>query len=53
MSKDKYKIRDWSAYNKGLEDRGNINIWIPEDMVGDTTYLNPLLPESRDPLIPF
>jgi len=38
MSKDKYKIRDWSAYNKGLEDRGNINIWIPEDMVKQWQY---------------
>lgn len=38
MSKDKYKIRDWSTYNKGLEDRGNINIWIPEDLVKQWQY---------------
>lgn len=38
MRKDKYKIRDWSTYNKGLEDRGNINIWIPEDLVKQWQY---------------
>jgi len=38
MSKDKYKIRDWKRYNKSLEDRGDINIWIPEDMVNRWQY---------------
>ena len=33
MSKDKHKVRNWSEYNKGLEQRGNINIWIPSDLV--------------------
>jgi hypothetical protein len=38
MSKDKYKVRNWSIYNKGLEERGNINILIPEDLVNQWQY---------------
>jgi hypothetical protein len=38
MSKDKYKIRNWSDYNKSLEERGKINIWIPEDLVNQWQY---------------
>lgn len=31
MGKDKYKVRNWSAYNEGLKRRGAINIWISSD----------------------
>ena len=33
MSNDKHKVRNWSEYNKALEKRGDINIWIPSDLV--------------------
>lgn len=33
MIKDKYKISNWSTYNKSLEDRGRINIWISSDLI--------------------
>jgi hypothetical protein len=38
MNKDKYKIRNWSVYNKQLEERGNINIWILENLVKQWQY---------------
>ncbi len=28
MSKDKYKVTNWSVYNNGLKKRGAINLWI-------------------------
>lgn len=30
MSKDKYKVRNWKAYNEGLINRGRIDIWIEQ-----------------------
>jgi IS5 family transposase len=28
MSKDKYKVKNWSSYNEGLKQRGSIRLWI-------------------------
>ena len=28
MSKDKYKVTNWSAYNEGLKQRGSLTLWI-------------------------
>jgi hypothetical protein len=33
LGKDKYKVRNWQAYNKGLKERGKISLWLPEDML--------------------
>jgi transposase len=33
--KDKYKVSNWSIYNKSLEDRYDINIWVDEDLAKD------------------
>lgn len=32
MSKDKYKVTNWSSYNKGLKERGSISLWICSDL---------------------
>lgn len=32
MSKDKYKVTNWSSYNNGLKRRGSINLWISSDL---------------------
>jgi hypothetical protein len=32
MSKDKYKITNWSSYNNGLKQRGSINLWISSSL---------------------
>jgi IS5 family transposase len=32
MSKDKYKVTNWSSYNNGLKKRGSINLWISSDL---------------------
>ncbi len=32
MSKDKYKVRNWSAYNNGLQQRGSLCLWIEKDI---------------------
>ena len=31
--KQKYKISNWSDYNEALRQRGNIDIWISEEMI--------------------
>lgn len=33
MSKDKYRVRNWSEYNRGLINRGRINIWLEQEVV--------------------
>jgi Transposase DDE domain len=37
-SKDKYKVLNWSSYNKSLINRGSINIWINEEVIEAWTY---------------
>jgi IS5 family transposase len=32
MSKDKYKVTNWSSYNKGLKQRGSITLWISSNL---------------------
>jgi hypothetical protein len=36
--KDNYKITNWPAYNKSLEQRGRLNIYICDDDVHQTWY---------------
>ncbi len=31
--KAKYRIRNWAMYNENLEKRGNITLWIDEDVL--------------------
>lgn len=31
--RNKYKVRNWSDYNAGLEQRGSISFWISEDVI--------------------
>ena len=30
---NKYRVRNWSDYNAGLEQRGNISFWVSEDVI--------------------
>ena len=30
--KEKYKVVNWSAYNKSLKERGKITIWLPNNL---------------------
>jgi Transposase DDE domain len=32
LSKDKYKVTNWSAYNEGLKQRGSLTLWIDADI---------------------
>jgi Transposase DDE domain len=32
LSKDKYKVTNWSAYNAGLKQRGSLTLWIDADI---------------------
>ena len=41
MSKVKYKVRNWSAYNKGLKSRGDITIWLDKDSIHTWYYSGP------------
>jgi len=38
MSKDKYKVRNWKAYNEGLKQRGSLRLWIQEDIAEQWKY---------------
>lgn len=38
--KIKYRIRNWSQYNKSLVQRGSINIWLSEDAIEKWTALH-------------
>lgn len=39
--KDKYKVTNWSEYNKSLVSRGSLEIWIEEDAVDNWHYDGP------------
>lgn len=39
--KDKYKITNWSEYNKSLCRRGSLEIWIDEEIIKDWFYTGP------------
>jgi IS5 family transposase len=28
LSKDKYKVKNWSSYNEGLKNRGSLTVWV-------------------------
>ena len=32
MSKDKYKVTNWSVYNNGLKKRGSVNLWVSSNL---------------------
>ena len=36
--KEKYRITNWSSYNKSLVNRGNITLWISEEVIGNWEY---------------
>jgi hypothetical protein len=38
MTKAKYRIKNWSSYNKSLVHRGSINLWISEEVCRDWFY---------------
>jgi hypothetical protein len=38
MSKDKYKVRNWSEYNEGLKQRGALTLWISEEALKEWRY---------------
>ena len=35
LSKDKYKVTNWPAYNEGLKQRGSLTLWIDTDIASD------------------
>ena len=37
--KDKYQVTNWSAYNKGLKQRGSLTLWISEDVAASWNYV--------------
>ena len=32
MSKDKYKVTNWSSYNAGLKQRGSLTLWVDTEV---------------------
>ena len=41
QQKDKYRVTNWSDYNKSLVNRGDITIWISEEAVSKWYYKGP------------
>jgi len=41
QEKDKYRVTNWSSYNKSLKGRGDITIWIEEDALTNWYYEGP------------
>lgn len=35
MKKITYKVRNWSEYNKSLEQRGSLSVWIPKELIAE------------------
>lgn len=33
MSKDRYKVKNWSSYNEGLKHRGSLTLWVNKDVI--------------------
>lgn len=33
LSKDKYQVRNWAVYNRGLKQRGSLTIWVTNEAV--------------------
>jgi hypothetical protein len=31
--KDKYRVKNWSAYNRSLKNRGSLTLWLDEDLI--------------------
>lgn len=44
--KKKYKINNWSEYNKRLKQRGSIEIWLDENILDDW-YVDPDAPKKK------
>lgn len=38
MSKDTYRVNNWSQYNEGLKKRGSITLWISEEALREWRY---------------
>ena len=36
--KKKYKVTNWSSYNKGLKQRGSLEIWLDADIINNWNY---------------
>jgi len=41
QKKDKYRVTNWSSYNKSLVRRGNRSIWIEEEAISNWYYEGP------------
>ncbi|STW80627.1 transposase [Klebsiella michiganensis] len=53
MAKQKFKITNWSAYNKVLRQRGSLTVWLDESAITDlaqqrqTTILDRLVHNAQ------
>lgn len=40
LSKDKYKVTNWSSYNEGLKQRGSLTLWVTADIASSWQQLS-------------
>jgi len=43
LRKGKYKVTNWSDYNKSLKDRGDITFWFSEDVEDNWVEPDPVI----------
>ena len=41
VTKTQYRVRNWRAYNESLVQRGNLTVWVSEDIVAQWNYQGP------------
>ena len=40
--KDQYRIHNWIQYNQSLKNRGNINLWLSQDVLKNWVVHTPM-----------
>ena len=48
MSKAKYRVKNWSEYNKALKARGSVTFWLDEKAIGQWWHDAPNGKRGRD-----
>ena len=38
IKKQKHKISKWSDYNNSLKNRGNVEVWLSQDLINNWCY---------------
>lgn len=51
LKKQKYKLKNWPAYNKALKRRGDIDVWLSEEVINQWTLQERVYDGTGSPLL--